>query len=173
MIYQSDYRQLLRLPEFKTKKARMGKVVLVRETRLQYYSQPEKLVHILRWPTLQDNICCGSARRSGLLRCPGHAAMLLARALEGVLPRWGPQEPFLLPIRARARAMGSPFPNSTAPQCPGLSGAPRPPLRWPWGQRHKACLCRYSSPLPACASAASAWRSQNVMSMARLEFGWR
>ena len=44
-------RQLLRLPEFKTKKARMGKVVLVRETRLQYYSQPEKLVHILRWPT--------------------------------------------------------------------------------------------------------------------------
>ena len=44
-------RQLLGLPEFKTKKARMGKVVLVRETRLQYYSQPEKLVHILRWPT--------------------------------------------------------------------------------------------------------------------------
>ena len=44
-------RQLLRLPEFKTKKARMGKVVLARETRLQYYSQPEKLVHILRWPT--------------------------------------------------------------------------------------------------------------------------
>jgi len=44
-------RQLLRLPEFKTKKARMGKVVLVRETRLQYYSQHEKLVHILRWPT--------------------------------------------------------------------------------------------------------------------------
>jgi len=44
-------RQLLRLPEFKTKKVRMGKVVLVRETRLQYYSQPEKLVHILRWPT--------------------------------------------------------------------------------------------------------------------------
>ena len=44
-------RQLLGLPAFKTKKARMGKVVLVRETRLQYYSQPEKLVHILRWPT--------------------------------------------------------------------------------------------------------------------------
>ena len=44
-------RQLLRLPEFKTKKARMGKVVLVRETRLQYYSLHEKLVHILRWPT--------------------------------------------------------------------------------------------------------------------------
>jgi hypothetical protein len=44
-------RQLLRWPEFKTKKARMGKVVLVRETRLQYYSQHEKLVHILRWPT--------------------------------------------------------------------------------------------------------------------------
>ena len=43
-------RQLLRLPEFKTKKARMGKVVLVRERRLQYYSPHEKLVHILRWP---------------------------------------------------------------------------------------------------------------------------
>ena len=42
-------RQLLRLPEFKTKKARMGKVILVRERRLQYYSPHEKLVHILRW----------------------------------------------------------------------------------------------------------------------------
>ena len=44
-------RQLLRLPEFKTKKARMGKVVLVRERRLQYYSPHAKLVHILRWRT--------------------------------------------------------------------------------------------------------------------------
>ncbi len=44
-------RQLFRLPEFKTKRARMGKVVLVRERRLQYYSPHEKLVHILRWPT--------------------------------------------------------------------------------------------------------------------------
>jgi hypothetical protein len=44
-------RQLLRLPEFKTKKARMGKVVLIRERRLQYYSPHDKLVHILRWPT--------------------------------------------------------------------------------------------------------------------------
>jgi hypothetical protein len=44
-------RQLLRLPEFKTKKARIGKVVLVRETRLQYYSLHDKPVHILRWPT--------------------------------------------------------------------------------------------------------------------------
>ena len=44
-------RQLLRLPEFKTKKARMGKVVLVRERRLQYYGPHEKLVHIRRWPT--------------------------------------------------------------------------------------------------------------------------
>jgi hypothetical protein len=41
-------RQLLRLPEFKTKKARMGKVILVRERRLQYYRPHEKLVHILR-----------------------------------------------------------------------------------------------------------------------------
>ena len=44
-------RQLLRLPEFKTKKVRMGKVALVRERRLQYYSLHEKLVHILRWST--------------------------------------------------------------------------------------------------------------------------
>ena len=44
-------RQLLRLPEFKTKRARMGKVVLVRGRRLQYYDPHEKLVHILRWPT--------------------------------------------------------------------------------------------------------------------------
>jgi hypothetical protein len=41
-------RQLLRLPEFKTKKMRMGKVVLIRERRLQYYSPHDKLVHILR-----------------------------------------------------------------------------------------------------------------------------
>ena len=44
-------RQLFRLPEFKTKRTRMGKVVLVRERRLQYYGSHEKLVHILRWPT--------------------------------------------------------------------------------------------------------------------------
>jgi len=43
-------RQLLRLPAFKTKKTRMGKVILVRERRLQYYSPHEKLLHILRWP---------------------------------------------------------------------------------------------------------------------------
>jgi hypothetical protein len=43
-------RQLFRLPEFKTKRVRMGKVVLVRERRLQYYGPHEKLVHILRWP---------------------------------------------------------------------------------------------------------------------------
>ena len=46
-------RQLLRLPEFKTKRARMGKVVLARERRLQYYSPHEKLVHILRWPPVK------------------------------------------------------------------------------------------------------------------------
>jgi hypothetical protein len=44
-------RQLLRLTEFKTKKMRMGKVVLIRERRLQYYSPHDKLVHIRRWPT--------------------------------------------------------------------------------------------------------------------------
>ena len=48
---QARLRQLFRLPEFKTKRARMGKVVLVRERRLLYYGPHEKLVHILRWPT--------------------------------------------------------------------------------------------------------------------------
>jgi hypothetical protein len=46
-------RQLLRLSEFKTKKMRMGKVVLIRERRLRYYSPHDKLVHILRRPTVR------------------------------------------------------------------------------------------------------------------------
>jgi hypothetical protein len=44
-------RQLFRLLEFKTKRVRMGKVVLVRERQFQYYGPHEKLVHILRWPS--------------------------------------------------------------------------------------------------------------------------
>jgi hypothetical protein len=44
-------RQLFRLPEFKTKAARMGKVVLASQRRLQYYRIHERHVHSLRWPT--------------------------------------------------------------------------------------------------------------------------
>jgi len=43
-------RQLFRFPEFRTKKARMGKVVLVRSQRLQYYRIHEQYLHFLRWP---------------------------------------------------------------------------------------------------------------------------
>lgn len=43
-------RQLFRLSEFKTKKARMGKVVLARQQRLQYYRTHGKLVYVLKWP---------------------------------------------------------------------------------------------------------------------------
>jgi hypothetical protein len=43
-------RQLFRLPEFKTKGARMGKVVLATPRRLQYYSSHEQHVHVLRRP---------------------------------------------------------------------------------------------------------------------------
>jgi hypothetical protein len=44
-------RQLFGLAEFKTKAARMGKVVLVGQRRLQYYRTHERRIHIIRWPT--------------------------------------------------------------------------------------------------------------------------
>ena len=43
-------RRLLRLPEFRTKRARMGKVTLVSRRVIQYYSTDDKLIHILGWP---------------------------------------------------------------------------------------------------------------------------
>lgn len=43
-------RRLLRLPEFKTKNARMGKVALASARSIQYYSVEESLIHILGWP---------------------------------------------------------------------------------------------------------------------------
>ena len=46
----TQLRQLFRLAEFKAKKARMGKVVLVRQQRLQYYRTHEKPVYVLKWP---------------------------------------------------------------------------------------------------------------------------
>lgn len=43
-------RRLLRLPEFRTKHARMGKATLVSRRVIQYYSTRDKLIHILGWP---------------------------------------------------------------------------------------------------------------------------
>src|SRR5215510_11942872 len=63
-------------------------------------------------------------RRSGLLRCPGHAAMLLAESTGGSAAGVGPTRPFLLPIRVRAECYGVSFPNSTAPQRPGPERSP-------------------------------------------------
>lgn len=42
-------RRLLRLPEFRTKRERMGKVALVSRRGIQYYSNRDKLVHIIGW----------------------------------------------------------------------------------------------------------------------------
>jgi hypothetical protein len=42
-------RQLFRVPICKTKRGRMGKVVLASQQRLRYYSTHEKHVHLLRW----------------------------------------------------------------------------------------------------------------------------
>jgi hypothetical protein len=43
-------RRLLRLSEFRTKRARMGKATLVSRRVIQYYSTHDKLIHILGWP---------------------------------------------------------------------------------------------------------------------------
>jgi hypothetical protein len=43
-------RRLFKLPEFKTKRARMGKVVLVSPRGVQYYGAAKELIHILGWP---------------------------------------------------------------------------------------------------------------------------
>jgi hypothetical protein len=42
-------RRLLRLPEFRTKRERMGKVALISRRGIQYYSHRDKLIHILGW----------------------------------------------------------------------------------------------------------------------------
>jgi hypothetical protein len=43
-------RQLLRLPEFKTKSARMGKVARLSLASIQYYQLGERALHVLSWP---------------------------------------------------------------------------------------------------------------------------
>jgi hypothetical protein len=42
-------RRLLRLPEFRTKTARMGKVVRVNRREVQYYTGTHKRIHTLAW----------------------------------------------------------------------------------------------------------------------------
>ena len=42
-------RRLLGLPEFRTKRKRMGKVASVSRRGIQYYSAHDKLIHILGW----------------------------------------------------------------------------------------------------------------------------
>ena len=43
-------RRLFKLPEFKSKGSRMGKVVLASRRGLQYYSLNKRLIHMLGWP---------------------------------------------------------------------------------------------------------------------------
>ena len=42
-------RNLLRLPEFRTKALRMGKIIRVRSSRIDYYER-DRQVHTLSWP---------------------------------------------------------------------------------------------------------------------------
>lgn len=46
-------RRLLKLSEFKTKRARMGKVALVSQRGVQYYSVASELVHVFGWPAVE------------------------------------------------------------------------------------------------------------------------
>ncbi len=42
-------RRLLSLPEFKTKKARMGKVISVTHSRIKYYEKDKNRIHTIMW----------------------------------------------------------------------------------------------------------------------------
>lgn len=44
-------RRLFHLPEFKTRAARMGKVVHVTLDHIRYYQAGDEKMHFLRWPT--------------------------------------------------------------------------------------------------------------------------
>ena len=44
-------RQLFHLPEFKTRAARMGKVVHVTLDHIRYYQAGDEKMHFLRWPS--------------------------------------------------------------------------------------------------------------------------
>ncbi|HKS42609.1 MAG TPA: hypothetical protein VJX74_18500 [Blastocatellia bacterium] len=43
-------RRLFKSPEFKSKKKRMGKVILASRRGLRYYAEKQNLMHILSWP---------------------------------------------------------------------------------------------------------------------------
>jgi hypothetical protein len=43
-------KRLFRLPQFQTKSARMGKVVLVSKQRIQYYEVGKRSIQTMRWP---------------------------------------------------------------------------------------------------------------------------
>jgi hypothetical protein len=46
-------RRLFRLPEFRTKNRRMGKVALVSPRNIQYYSVEDNLIHLLGWSAVE------------------------------------------------------------------------------------------------------------------------
>lgn len=43
-------RRLFKLPEFRSKKSRMGKIILASRQSIQYYTIKGKLTHLLSWP---------------------------------------------------------------------------------------------------------------------------
>lgn len=49
-LIPSMLRQLLRLPEFKTKTARMGKVARLSLANIQYYQLGKRALNLLPWP---------------------------------------------------------------------------------------------------------------------------
>src|SRR5262249_36866147 len=101
---------------------------------------------------------------------PGDYAALGARqrcwrgALGGVLPGWRPARPCILPIRSRAESYWVSCLNSATPQFPGPAQSPSSASTLAFGATPYGMAHSGSSPLPTCASAASAWGSQNVMS---------
>jgi hypothetical protein len=50
-LIPSLLRQLLRLPEFKTKTNRMGKVARISLANIKYYQAGDNKMHVLAWPT--------------------------------------------------------------------------------------------------------------------------
>jgi hypothetical protein len=50
-LIPSLLRQLLRLPEFKTKANRMGKIARISLANIKYYQAGDNKMHVLAWPT--------------------------------------------------------------------------------------------------------------------------
>lgn len=51
-LIPSLVRKLLRLPEFKTKAKRMGKVARVSQANIKYYQVGDSELHVISWPKL-------------------------------------------------------------------------------------------------------------------------